>query len=260
MAKSFLQGEDIFFTIDINSKYLNDTERLFAYAYFDDDHHLLTSTEAEYIQMTVDKDNSQISIHIANSVTANPDIMPVGTWTLEILSVYNETEYRAIYQNRRQFELKKSFIVFSGDVFINQSIKMTFASLKHYRGETIVFTLSGDDVYSFEGNNSTPLTNPVFRLFIYPDGTDVSKPSGQALVKTIKSTIVEPTDGEDGYVNFMAGNNQVQCIFPYTLTRALNTGKYTMEICYGNEVRSIIKRTSAFTLLEAASQEVSLYN
>jgi hypothetical protein len=255
---TYLEGEDIVLYVDIDSKYLTDVERLFAYVHFDDDHHLLTSTEAEFIQMEPDYENSRVKIHIDHAVTANPDIMPVGIWKLEILTVYNETEYHAIYQNLKQFELKKSYIVFSGDVFINQSIKMTFSSLKHYRGETVAFHLSGDDVFSCRGSNIHPENNPKFRLFIYPDGTDVSTEEGQALVKIIKSTVLRQTDGEDGYVEFAEGQNEVQCILPYIVTRDLAVGKYTMELLYGSTERSVIKRTSAFTLLEAASQEIVL--
>lgn len=256
---TYLQGEDIEFYVDIDSKYLTDYERLFAYAYFDDSHHLLTSTEGEFIQMEPDVENSRVKIHIANAVSANQDIMPVGVWTLEIMTVYNETEYRAIYQNLKQFEIKKSYIVFSGDVFINQNIKMAIQQLNHYRGETITFRFTGDDTYSFEGSNQGS-DNPVFIVFVYPDGIDVSIAAEQEKIKKIKSTVTEQTQGEDGYVNFIEGENEVQCILPYETTQDMSAGKYTIELRYGDTMVSVIKRNTAFTMVDAASQEDSLIN
>ena len=120
---TYLEGEDIEFYVYIDSKYLTNYERLFAYAYFDDNHHLLTSTESEFIQMEVDVPNSRVKIHISNAATSNPDIMPVGTWKLEIMKVEKGTEYWSIYQNLKQFDLKTSYIILSGDTYINEKIK-----------------------------------------------------------------------------------------------------------------------------------------
>lgn len=121
--QSFLQGEDIVFYVDIDSKYLDNFERLYAYVHYDDNHHLLTTTDEDAIQMEPDKANSRVKIHISRSVTSNPDIMPVGTWKLEIMSVEKDTNNWSIYQNLKQFDLKRSYIILSGDTYINENIK-----------------------------------------------------------------------------------------------------------------------------------------
>lgn len=249
---TYLQGEDIEFYVDIDPKYLTDFERLFAYAYFDDNHHLLTSTEGEFIQMEPDVENSRVKIHIANAVSANPDIMPVGIWTLEIMTVYNETEYRAIYQNLKQFEIKKSYIVFSGDVFINQNIKMAIQQLNHYRGETITFRFTGDDTYIFNGTDAQ-----YFEVYVYPDGLNVSDPSNQSKIIRITSDDTEsvPSAG-NGYTKPVEGENAVDVIIPYDVTSGakMPAGKFTVELRYGDEIRSVILRNNAFTVIEAASE------
>jgi hypothetical protein len=73
--------------------------------------------------MDVDKPNSRVKVHIDKKATSNPDIMPIGTWALEIMSVDKDTKHWSIYQNLKQFDLKKSYIVLSGDTYINQNIK-----------------------------------------------------------------------------------------------------------------------------------------
>lgn len=247
---TYLQGEDIEFYVDIDSKYLTDFERLFAYAYYDEDHHLLTSTEGEFIQMEPDVENSRVKIHIANAVTANPDIMPVGVWTLEIMTVYNETEYRAIYQNLKQFEIKKSYIVFSGDVFINQNIKMAIQKLNHYRGETITFRFTGDDTYVFNGEGAQ-----YFEAYIYPDGLNVSDPAN--IDKIIRVTSSDTTESTDHcYVEFVEDMNAADVIIPYEVSSSdiMPAGTYTVELRYGSTKRSVILRNNAFTVIASASE------
>lgn len=247
---TYLEGEDIEFYVDIDSKYLTDYERLFAYAYFDDYHHLLTSTESEFIQMEPDAANSRVKIHIANAVTANPDIMPVGIWALEIMTVYNETEYRAIYQNLKQFEIKKSYIVFSGDVFINQNIKMAIQQLNHYRGETITFRFTGDDTYIFNGTGAQ-----YFEVYVYPDGMNVSDPANKD--KIIRVTSLETTPSEsECYVEPVQDENAVDVIIPHGISSSdkMPAGKFTVELRYGDTKRSVILRNNAFTVIEAASE------
>lgn len=120
---SYLQGEDIEFSVAIDAKYLKNFERLYAFVHFDEDHHLLTTTDADAIQMEPDVANDSVKIHISRSVTSNPDIMPVGTWKLEIMSVDKDSDNWAIYQNLKQFDLKRSYIILSGDEYINKNIK-----------------------------------------------------------------------------------------------------------------------------------------
>ena len=120
---TYLQGEDIVFSVTVDEKYLDNFERLFAFVHIDDDHHLLTTTDADAIQMTPDVETSSVEIHISKNVTSNPDIMPVGTWKLEILSVDKDSHHWSIYQNLKQFELKTSYIIRSGDKYISKNIK-----------------------------------------------------------------------------------------------------------------------------------------
>ena len=120
---SYLQGEDIEFSVAIDAKYLKNFERLYAFVHFDEDHHLLTTTDSDAIQMEPGVANDSVKIHISRSVTSNPDIMPIGVWKLEIMSVDNETKNWSIYQNLKQFELKRSYIILSGDDYINKNIK-----------------------------------------------------------------------------------------------------------------------------------------
>ena len=247
---TYLQGEDIEFYVDIDPKYLTDFERLFAYAYFDDSHHLLTSTQGEFIQMEPDVENSRVKIHIANAVSANPDIMPVGVWTLEIMTVYNETEYRAIYQNLKQFEIKKSYIVFSGDVFINQNIKMAIQQLNHYRGETITFRFTGDDTYVFNGDDAQD-----FEVYIYPDGLDVSDTANQSKIIRVQSK--DTTVSTDHcYVAPVEDMNAADVIIPYGVSSSdiMPAGTYTVELRYGSNIRSVILRNNAFTVIASASE------
>lgn len=247
---TYLQGEDIEFYVDIDSKYLTDYERLFAYAYFDETHHLLTSTESEFIQMEPDVSNSRVKIHIGNAVTGNPNIMPTGIWALEIMTVYNTTEYRAIYQNLKQFEIKKSYIVFSGDVFINQNIKMAVQQLNHYRGETITFRFTGDSTYIFSGTGAQP-----FEVYVYKDGLNVSDPAN--ISKIIRITSDDTTVSESvGYVAPVEGENAVDIVIPYGVSSSdqMPAGTFTIELRYGNTIRSVIVRNNAFTVVEAASE------
>ena len=120
---TYLQGEDIVFYVDVDEKYLKDFDKLYAFVHYDENHHLLTTTNADAIQMEADSANSRVKIHISKGVTSNPDIMPVGIWKLEILSVDNNTKNWSIYQNLKQFELKRSYIILSGDEYINKNIK-----------------------------------------------------------------------------------------------------------------------------------------
>jgi len=247
-VKSFLQGEDIEFSVNIDHKYLENYERLFAYVHFDDQHHLLTSTEGEFIQMTLDVPSSTVKIHISSSVTANPAIMPVGIWKLEIMTVYQETEYRAIYQNLKQFEIKKSYIVFSGDVFINQSIKMAIQQLNHFKGETITFRFSGDETYVFNGTGNQP-----FEVYIYLDGLDVSDSSNLSKIIRVQSTD-DTVSTTAGYVQAVQDENAVDIIIPYGVSKDMDAGNYTIELRYGDDIRSVVVRNNAFTLVDAASQ------
>lgn len=120
---SYLQGDDINFSVTLEEKYLNNFSHLYAFVHFDEDHHLLTTTNKDAIQMEPDVANSSVKIHISKSVTSNPDIMPVGTWKLEILSVDKDSNDWSIYQNLKQFDLKRSYIILSGDDYINKNIK-----------------------------------------------------------------------------------------------------------------------------------------
>lgn len=270
---SYYQGEDIILTIQIDRKYITDYERLFAYAYFDDDHHFLTSTEPEYIQMTVDAANATVTIHISNAVTGAPQLMPVGIWTLELMTVYNETEYRSIYQNLKQFELKKSYIVFSRDIYITRNVRIAMQRLNHYRGETITFRLKGDDVFSFQKGSGPEGVDPYFIVFIYPDGINFDDTSQQSKIKHIYSTDESQSSvtGHDGYVEWISQDieepgvsttvyeNEVQCVLPYTVTKTMDLGKYTVEVLYAkydtdSNLRSVLKINNAFTLIAAASQ------
>ena len=178
--------------------------------------------------------------------------MPVGVWTLEIMTVYNETEYRAIYQNLKQFEIKKSYIVFSGDVFINQNIKMAIQQLNHYRGETITFRFTGDDTYVFNGEGAQD-----FEVYVYPDGLNVSDPANQSKIIRITSDDTEssPSVG-NGYTKPVEDENAVDVIIPYDVSSGskMPAGKFTVELRYGETIRSVILRNNAFTVIEAASE------
>ena len=248
---SFLQGEDIFFTVSIEKKYIDEGGELYAYVFFDDTHGLITGEDAPYIEMTLDKQKCEATIHISHRVTASAYYMPIGTYGLEILSIEGGTEYRKIYQNKKQFDLKKSYIVLSGSQIINEDIAMALKN-NQYQGETIDFLIEGDSVYNFGTDSETP-----FKVFIYPDGLDTSIAENRQFIKTIDS---RDTDGNtkygDGYIA-RAENNTAHAYLPYDQTQNMRTGSYTVEVLYDvNNARSVIMFNNAFILVESYSNEI----
>lgn len=248
--QSFLQGEDISFTVTIDSKYIDDLGELYAYVFFDDTHGLITGEDSPYITMSLDKANCAVTINISHSVTASPYYMPIGTYGLEILSITEETELRKIYQNKKQFDLKKSYIVTSGSKIIIEDIAMALKN-NQYQGETIDFVIEGDDIYNFGTGSETP-----FKVFIYPDGLDTSIESNKVYIKVIDS---RDTDGDmphgDGYV-VRTENNTAHAYLPYTETKNMRTGSYTVEVLYGDDARSVMMFNNAFILVEGYSNEI----
>lgn len=256
---SFFQGEDVEFTIEIDSKYIADADNTYAYAYYDDDHNMLTSKDSGIFQMVVDKENTCAKIHIANEATANPNIMPIGTWSLEIMCISGESGYRSIYQNTKQFEIKKSHIAFSDGIYINKSIKMNITKLNNYRGETITLSWKGDDTYTFPSDGSVS-----FKTLVYPDGMDMSVlQNRQEFLREIDSRDVKtgqsaptPQYG-DGYVYYDENvENTVFCVIPWEKTVDMKTGQYTVELLYGDDSRSVVTKNSAFTLVASVSEYV----
>ena len=256
---SFLQGEDVEFTVDVDSKYITDAESMYAYVYYDDYHNLSTRKDSSVFQMEADAENSSVRIHISNSATANPDVMPVGIWSLEIMSVNGETNYRSIYQNTKQFAIKKSYIAFSEDIYINKSIKMNITKLNNYRGETITLSWKGDDTYTFPSDGTVK-----FKTLVYPDGMDMSvSQNRQEFLREIDSRDVKtgqsaptPQYG-DGYVFYDPDvANTAFCVIPWEKTVDMKTGQYTVELLYGDDSRSVVTKNNAFTLVASVSEYV----
>ena len=115
----------------------------------------------------------------------------------------------------------------------------------YYRGQTITFKLKSDSTYVFDGNTR-------FKLLIYPDNIDFEK-DGKANLREIDSTSTTVST-TNGYVSFSSG--VATCVLPWGLTTDLKTGLYTLEILYGNSVRSVLKKNSLFAIVSAASELV----
>lgn len=248
--QSFLQGEDIFITVSIGKEYFTDMDKLYAYVFFDDNHGLITSEDGEYIDMDYDAEKSEVSIHISHEITANAHYMPVGTYGLEIMKVTKDTEYRKIYQNKKQFDLKKSYIVNSGSKIINFNIAMALKN-NQYQGETLDLIIEGDENFDFGESGTQP-----FKVFVYPDGLDTSIEANKEYIKIIDSRDV---DGNavygDGYVS-REENYTAHAFLPYYETQNMRTGSYTVEVLYGDESRSVNKFNNAFILVEGYSNEI----
>lgn len=248
--QSFLQGEDIFFTVSIDKKYVDNSKEMYAYVFHDDTHGLITGEDAPYIEMSFNKETCEATIHIAHSITASAYYMPIGTYGLEILSIMEDNEYRKIYQNKKQFDLKKSYIVLSGSQIIIEDIAMALKN-NQYQGETIDFVIEGDEYYNFGSDGTTP-----FKVFIYPDGLDTSIEANRQYIKIIDS---RDTDGNtphgNGYV-VRDDNNTAHAYLPYTETKDMKTGSYTVEILYGDDARSVNMFNNAFVLVEGYSNEI----
>lgn len=244
---SFYQGEDIEFTIQLNEEYVADKESWVAYVYYDETHSLLSSTDTKYLQMSIEGNNAYI--HISHEVTQTAEVMPVGTYVLEILSVANDNGYRRLYQNKKQFELKKSYIVLTGNDIFNAQIAMS-KKLNMYNGETIDFILQGDEVFKFG------IGGQDFEVFVYPDGIDTSLELNRQYIKIIDSKDTSSNDSQsDGYV-VRGEDNTAHCILPYNITKDMKVGPYTVEVRYGDNPKAINMWNTAFTLVQSYSKEV----
>lgn len=125
-------------------------------------------------------------------------------------------------------------------------------NINMYQGETFDFVLEGDENYNFGTSGTQP-----FRLFLYPDGTNTSVSANAGLIKKIDSrdTSSSITHG-DGYV-VREGDYKAHCILPYTATQDMKTGRYTIELMYGDSQRAVSIWNTAFALISSYSNEIA---
>lgn len=133
---------------------------------------------------------------------------------------------------------------------------MASGKVNLYKGETITLKFKGNDAYVFE-SGSDP--DKAFEVYVYVDGLYI-KDAERKDVKIIKSSDTEydpghELDESDGYVKFISGENEVWVILPYQETMGMKEDSYTVEMRYGTDMRSVIKRKSAFLLAAAVSQK-----
>ena len=122
-----------------------------------------------------------------------------------------------------------------------------------YNGETIDFLLEGDENFDFSTSG-----NQLFKLFVYPDGTNTKDEANSELIKTIDSRDETEKDREygEGFVTKGDGENLAHCILPYYETKEMKVGSYTVELLYGNSHRSVFMRNAAFTMVLANSNNI----
>lgn len=126
--------------------------------------------------------------------------------------------------------------------------------LNNYRGETITMVFHGDSTYDLHGSDTDTSNNPTFVVYVYLDTLNIEY-AKKSDVKVIESDVFADTTGDhDGYVHFIDGENEVHCILPYSVTKDMEEGYYTVEFRYGDNVRSVFKKNSAFNLVNAVSQ------
>lgn len=132
--------------------------------------------------------------------------------------------------------------------------------LNNYRGETITMVFHGDSTYDLHGSDTDTTNNPTFVVYVYLDSLQIAY-AKKSDVRVIESDVFADTTGDhDGYVHFIEGENEVHCILPYTVTKDMEEGFYTVEFRYGDDMRSVIKKNSAFSLVNAISQLDQLEN